>query len=230
MTESDNSTPFSAADYDSQMQCAMPYYSSFHEEAIHLIKAVRLKPKNWLDTGCGTGAFVEKALHAFPDTCFVLADPSKEMLSVAKKRLSTHRDMVEFLEPTSTQDLTKFTKTEKFDVVTAILSHHYMTCAERVQATKVCFDALAQNGVYVTFEVVMPLTSNGIIIGKENWRNFELAKGRDAQDVDEHINRFNVNYFPIKVEDHLSLLRRIGFSTVELLWYSYLQAGFYCIK
>jgi tRNA (cmo5U34)-methyltransferase len=37
-------------------------------------------------------------------------------------------------------------------------------------------------------------------------------------------------FFPITVEEHLSLLKKMGFNAVELLWYSYMQAGFYCVK
>lgn len=228
MIESDNSTPFIAEDYDLQIRSVMPYYSSFHIEAINLIKAMHFEPKNWLDTGCGTGAFVEKVINAFHNTRFVLADPSSGMLSVARKRLSKYSDMLEFLEPVSTQDLPRLA--EKFDVVTAILSHHYLSCADRANATKVCFEILANKGVYINFENIMPLTDAGIVIGKENWKNFELNSGRSAKAADEHIGRFNVDYFPIRVGDHLSLLKEVGFSTVELLWYSYLQAGFYSIK
>jgi tRNA (cmo5U34)-methyltransferase len=39
-----------------------------------------------------------------------------------------------------------------------------------------------------------------------------------------------MEYFPITIEEHLSLLREIGFEVIELLWFSYMQAGFYCQK
>jgi tRNA (cmo5U34)-methyltransferase len=39
-----------------------------------------------------------------------------------------------------------------------------------------------------------------------------------------------LEYFPITVEEHLDLLRNCGFGAVEMFWYSYMQAGFYCIK
>jgi tRNA (cmo5U34)-methyltransferase len=48
--------------------------------------------------------------------------------------------------------------------------------------------------------------------------------------VVEHRKRFGANYFPLTVQEHLELYYRIGFSTVELFWYSYMQAGFFAIK
>nr|WP_321416969.1 hypothetical protein [uncultured Methanomethylovorans sp.] len=54
--------------------------------------------------------------------------------------------------------------------------------------------------------------------------------GKSQEEVDKHIARFDMKYFPIIVEAHLKLLGETGFRTVEILCYSYMQAGFYCIK
>jgi tRNA (cmo5U34)-methyltransferase len=48
--------------------------------------------------------------------------------------------------------------------------------------------------------------------------------------VEMHLNRFDVEYFPIKIDEHISLLNSSGFRVVEIFWRSYMQAGFYCIK
>lgn len=227
--EFDNATPHLAADYDSQVRVTIPYYDAFHGEAINIIKAIGKEPKMWLDTGCGTGTFVEKALFAFPKTHFVLADPSEKMLLIAKKKLAyVSSDRVEFLKPAATQDLREFG--EKLDVITAIQSHHYLSSDERAKATEVCFELMPHGGMYITFENVRPLTAEGIAIGKEYWKHFQLAKGRDAATVENHLCRFDAEYFPITIMDHLSLLRKTGFSTSEILWYSYMQAGLYSIK
>jgi tRNA (cmo5U34)-methyltransferase len=215
--------------YDEEIRNILPYYDSFHQETINLIKAINSKPAIWLDTGCGTGTFVEKALKHFPDTKFVLADPSAEMLDGARKKLSGS-DRVTFLKPNSTHDLSTEIKIGRPDVITAIQSHHYLSKEERIKVTKVCYDLLNQGGIYVTFENIRPMTEIGIVIGKRNWKSFQLSKGRDLETVESHINRFNTIFFPITVEEHLSLLKRMGFEAVELLWHSCMQAGFYCVK
>jgi len=214
--------------YDEEIRHILPYYDSFHHETINLVEAMQSNPKIWLDTGCGTGTFIEMALRRFPDTRFILADPSVDMLAEAKKKLSKE-DRVKFLEPTSTQDLPA-KDIGSFDVVTAIQSHHYLSKDDRIKATKVCYDLLNDNGVYVTFENIRPLTERGTKIGKRNWKRFQLSRGRDLETVENHLKRFDTMFFPLTVEQHLSILREAGFKAVELLWYSYLQAGFYCIK
>ena len=215
-------------DYDEEIRTILPYYDSFHQETINLIEAVNLNPAIWLDTGCGTGTLVEMALKHFPITKFVMADPSAEMLEEAMKKLCGS-DKIMFLKPNSTQDLTrKIIGTP--DVITAIQSHHYLSKEDRIKVTKVCYDLLDEGGIYVTFENIRPMTEIGVTIGKRYWKRFQLSRGRDPETVENHLKRFDTMFFPITVEEHLSLLRKIGFNVVELLWYSCTQAGFYCVK
>jgi tRNA (cmo5U34)-methyltransferase len=227
MPKSDNRTPHSSGDYDVQVRSTIPYYDLFHEETIDLIKAFGEAPKLWLDTGCGTGTLVAKALEAFAETEFILADPSPEMLEQAEKKLSGSK-RIRFLPAAATQDLPPLR--EAPDVITAIQSHHYLSEADRKKATEVCYGLLNEGGVYVTFENIRPFTEAGIELGKRNWSSFQIAAGKDEQAVEKHMERFDSEYFPITVEEHIRLLDDCGFSVAEILWYSRMQAGFYAIK
>lgn len=224
-----NSTPHLPEDYDAQIAKVIPYYSSIHQEVINLVKALPT-PTIWMDTGCGTGSLVKKAIVEFPETRFLLLDPSEGMLQQARKKLSPYvTGRLEFMQPSPTQDFV-WVHGERPDVITAIQCHHYLSIEDRAKATKVCYDLLKEGGVYITSENIRPLTEEGITIGKQYWGNFQLAMGKTQEEVDKHLARFDMEYFPITVEDHLELLRETGFKTVEMLWYSYMQAGFYCIK
>jgi tRNA (cmo5U34)-methyltransferase len=230
MNRLDNTTPHSAALYDDQISSTIPYYDCFHEETINIVKAVIKEPGLWLDTGCGTGTLIRKCLDAFPKTNFILADPSREMVLQAKKKLDTlAAGRVTFLKPAATQQL-DIEPDMHFDVVTAIQCHHYMMAEERIAATSACYNTLNVGGVFITFENIRPLTATGIEIGKRNWGHYQLSAGKDQEQVARHLERFDVEYFPITIEKHLELYRNCGFSAVEILWFSYMQAGFYCIK
>jgi tRNA (cmo5U34)-methyltransferase len=217
-------------DYDAQISGILPYYSSFHQETINLVKSLPSIPKIWVDTGCGTGSLVSKAIEKFPDTKFLLVDPSEGMLDQARKKMSLYpAGRLEFLTASHTQEFSQKLE-EKPDIITAIQCHHYLSREGRAKASKVCYDLLSEGGVYITFENTRPLTDEGIAIGKRYWRNFQLSNGRSEEEVEKHLERFDTEYFPITIEEHLKLLRETGFRTVELFWYSYMQAGFYCIK
>jgi tRNA (cmo5U34)-methyltransferase len=225
---SDNSTPHLAQIYDAKIEKTIPYYQNFHAETLDLIKSVNPEPMTWLDTGCGTGILIEKAVSSFHHTRFVLADPAEAMLTIAKTKLSTYPpSMMEYIQA-GTQEI-KYPD-HSFDVITAIQSHHYLDEAGRKQATVNCFRMLNAGGVYVTFENIQPDTDKGIQVGLYRWKEFQLHQGKTVNEVDAHIQRFGVEYFPITISEHLHLLKDCGFSTVEILWVSYMQAGFYAIK
>jgi tRNA (cmo5U34)-methyltransferase len=216
--------------YDSEIRAILPHYDSFHQETINLISSAFPEPETWLDTGCGTGTLVESALKQFPTTRFVLADPSIEMLEVAKRKLSGSV-RVTFLKPACTQELTsEGIDQESFDVITAIQSHHYLSKDERARATRACLDLLKEGGIFVAFENVRALTETGTEIGMLRWKRHQLDSGRAPQTVEGHLERFGRVFFPLTVEEHLSILRDAGFDVVELLWFSCMQAGFYCVK
>ena len=136
---------------------------------------------------------------------------------------------MKILEAVSTQNIPNNIG-YKPDVITAIQAHHYLSAKDRSRATEVCYNLLGNDGIFVTFENISPMSQRGVEISKRYWGNYQLSKGKSKEQVEAHIDRFGKEYFPITVEEHLKLYNNCGFKTVELLWYSYMQAGFYCIK
>lgn len=217
----DNATPFPAKEYDSQMRKTMPYYEDFHNSVIDLVKTTLPNPELWLDTGCGTGSFVQKAAVFFNNTKFFLADPSEKMLEIAN-RISDNTIQK------STEEI-DFPQ-ESFDVITAILSHHYLGKHERQLSTQNCYRILKPKGMYITFENVRFLSPEGISISMNRWWNYKLEKGIEPEKRDEHYARFDNEYHPVTILDHIDLLKECGFSVVEMFWLSHMQAGFFAIK
>jgi tRNA (cmo5U34)-methyltransferase len=227
--EKDNKTAHLAAEYDAKVRVTIPNYDFFHSETINLVKTINKFPDKWLDTGCGTGNFAISAAEIFSNTRFILADPSVDMLAVVKDKLiKREKFTIEVLESVSTEDLTFPDK--DFDVITAIQSHHYLDMDGRKEATQNCFRMLKDRGVYITFENIRPFSEAGIRIGIERWKQFQLLKGKSLDEVEKHASRFGREYFPITIQEHLTLLREAGFSTAEVFWVSYMQAGFFAIK
>jgi len=230
MQNNDNSSSHRSEVYDLQITDTIPYYESFHDETLNIVKIILREPKIWLDTGCGTGTLVKKAIKYFNNTNFILADPSVEMLDLARSKLSKYpQEKLNFLKPMET---IKISLDDNFkpDVITAIQAHHYMSREDRIKTTKTCHSLLNDDGVYITFENIRPATGKGVEIVKKYVENFQIKKGRDIETVENNLKRFDVEYFPIKVDEHRLLLEKTGFKVVEMFWMSYMQAGFYCIK
>jgi tRNA (cmo5U34)-methyltransferase len=223
----DNKTSQSASQYDKNIAKTIPCYQLFNDEIINLVKFSTPEAKSWLDTGCGTGTLISQVFQEFGNLKFVAADPSEAMLQVAREKLSglPGLDIRYVLDGTE-----QLCCQERFDVVTAILAHHYLDIEDRIKATRNCFHMLNEDGIYITLETIKPNTEQGREIGLKRWRSAQIANGKTPESVDHHLQRYGIDLLPITIEAHLDLLRNIGFRTVEVLWASGMQAGFYSIK
>lgn len=214
--------------YDEHIQVTIPQYAVFFEQTLSLVKNLMPSPDRWLDTGTGTGNMAEKALAAFPETQFYLQDPSPQMLERARNKLAPNPRIHIADKPLGTQQLEL--ETSSFDVITSIQAHHYLPKQERLEAVTNCYRFLRPGGVLVVFENIRPFSEIGIKVGLARWQQFQIAAGKPETEAIQHAKRFDTEYFPVTIDQHLELLRDVGFETVEIFWLSYMQAGFYAVK
>jgi tRNA (cmo5U34)-methyltransferase len=231
MNNSDNATPHKSDEYDRSVRQTIPFYETIQTETVDLVRTLKPEVDYWLDTGCGTGYLVEIAIPHFPQTTFILTDPSKPMLKEAADRLkSLPEKRVKYLPPTPSEDLNAYKDEIHPQVITAVLCHHYLRKPQRVKATKACYDLLDKDGVYITVENIAPRTPPGVTLGLERWKRFQIVQGRTEVVVADHVKRYGSAYFPISIAEHFEMLHATGFKTAELFWMSYMQAGFYAVK
>jgi tRNA (cmo5U34)-methyltransferase len=222
----DNRSAHASSEYDSSIEKTIPYYSYIHEETLNVVRSINPSPGSWLDTGCGTGTLVMKAKERFAATAFYVCDPSPGMLGIAVNKLggaASSLGAVDTLAIDGRWD-------NSFDVVTAIQCLHYLDLQGRSDAIRRCFDLLRAGGIFISFENTRPLTKEGTAIFLDYWKRFQIEAGKTSGQAESHIKRFGLEYFPITVAEHLALLRSTGFKVVELLWYSYMQSGYLCLK
>ncbi len=228
----DNKSAHAAAEYDAEVRRVLPYYDAIHEETMDVVRAVVGEPACWVDTGAGTGALVAAALTRFGRTRFVLADPSEAMLTQA--RLCLAEDIasgrVAILPPAGSDRLPGIEPRLRAQAVTAVMCHHYLEPEARRAAVRGCFEILEPGGVLVVFENVESESARGREIGLGRWREFQLRQGRAAEVVDRHLARFGTEVKPVRIAEHLSLLRGVGFGAVELIWRAHMQAGLLAVK
>lgn len=222
----DNASAHPAAEYDAGVLKTLPHYEAFHAEILAFVRATRPNPARWLDTGCGTGTLVHRARSVFPQTHFCICDPSREMLAIASSRLGA---MAESLGATDTCGLGG-EHNGSFDVVSAIQCLHYMDMEGRRKALLRCRELLREEGLFFTFENTRPETEEGESLFLRHWRQFQLDAGKSEAQTEAHLRRYGTEFFPIRVREHLQLLRECGFRTVEPFWFSCMQSGYVCVK
>jgi tRNA (cmo5U34)-methyltransferase len=151
-----------------------------------------------------------------PHLDLTIADPSEAMLALAshpKKILAASQDLPDDIGP--------------FDVITAVQCHHY---GGREAAVKRCYELLGEKGVLVVFENVRPETDDGHAVQRARWAAWQKQAGRTPEEITQQLAREGTKFFPIRPSEHLELLRRTGFRTIELFFRAYGQAGFYAVK
>ena len=220
----DNRSAYGSSEYDEHIVNVLPYYREYHDQIIDQVRAYKQDAVDWLDTGCGTGTLAARVLEKEQNVRFTLCDPSEKMLDVAKKKLKDKN--VRFVNAASHE----LAFESEYDVITAVQCHHYYKTEEREEAVLNCYRALRDGGIFITFENIRMSSETSDAIAMKRWVNFLRDHGNSEQDIKMQIDRRGVETFPITVEEHIDLLKRSGFRSLDILWASYLQAGFVAIK
>lgn len=186
----DNKSAYNSDIYDGHIIHVLPYYREYHKQIIDLVKTLQLDAPKWLDTGCGTGTLALKALEAIPDAQFTLVDPSPNMLDEVQKKLKGRE--ISLLRCPS--HLLPFE--DQFDVITAVLCHHYYNSKERKEAVKRCYQALKKNGILIVFENIRMSTELSDEIALQRWLHFLEREGNPPRDVQIHANRRGCRNIP----------------------------------
>lgn len=219
----DNKSAFNSSDYDRKIRQTLPYYDQFYEQVIELVKIFRKSAIRWLDIGCGTGKMGSVAFENVNLEKFVFCDSSEEMIRIAKERFRFHNS--EFI-----CDIQNRAYVDEFDVITAIQVNHYLRIDERKAALQKCYEALKNNGLFISFENFAPFTELGKSIYLEKWKRYQMKQGKSFEECQKHINRYGKDYFPISLSENMKLMQNCGFRVVEILWLSNMQVGLWGIK
>lgn len=214
-----NSTPFSTEEYDEQIKRTLPFYEEMYRQIIDIVKMLDMPSLYWLDVGCGTGKMARTAWEHFDIQKMVCMDVEQDMLERAK--IFCKGKNVEFLQC----DVKSLPYQEDFNVITAVQVFHYLKGKERIDALKKCYNALKEDGVYISFENFAPDSEAGKKMYLERWKQFQIANGKSEEEATRHIGRYGKEYFPIGISEQIRHLKACGFQMVEIFWVSYMQVG-----
>ena len=210
--------------FDDMLDRSVPFYSEIQRMTGELVADFSTDGSNIYDLGCSTAAtFLEIGRH-IPrerELRFVGVDSSQEMLEIAGRKLEESKFpwAVEFVEG----DLNEGVSIQNASIVLLILTLQFIRPLRREQLVRTIYDGMNEGGSLILVEKVLGESStyNRLFINhyyemkrRNGYSDLEIAQKREALE--------NV-LIPYRLEENKELLRKCGFSSVDVFfkWYNF---------
>ena len=171
--------------------------------------------KSVLDLGCGAGNFTLKLLDLIPDLDCTLVDLSLPMLDKAKERIAkVSQGKISTIQ---TDFLNLQLPAETFDiVVTGAAMHHLRTDEEWETVFTKIFTSLKKGGCFWISDLIL---HDNPAINQLMWKRYaNYLEGIGGKAYQENIFAYiDKEDTPRSVMYQLDLMKKIGFSTVDVL-------------
>ena len=171
--------------------------------------------KSVLDLGCGAGNFTLKLLDLIPDLDCTLVDLSLPMLDKAKERIAkvsqgkistVQTDFLDLQLPAETFDI----------VVTGAAMHHLRTDEEWETVFTKIFKSLKKGGCFWISDLIL---HDNPAINQLMWKRYaDYLEGIGGKAYQKNVFAYiDKEDTPRSVMYQLDLMKKIGFSTVDVL-------------
>lgn len=168
-----------------------------------------------LDLGCGAGNFTLKLLDLIPDLDCTLVDLSAPMLDKAKERIAkVSQGKISTIQ---TDFLNLQLPAETFDiVVTGAAMHHLRTDEEWETVFTKIFKSLKKGGCFWISDLIL---HDNPAINQLMWKRYaDYLEGIGGKAYQENVFAYiEKEDTPRSVMYQLDLMKKIGFSTVDVL-------------
>ncbi|MDW5564131.1 MAG: methyltransferase domain-containing protein [Methanomassiliicoccus sp.] len=203
--------------YDGRITRIIPRYSEMLDALISSVMPRWNRMPRVLDIGCGTGALSAAVLRSRPEAELTCLDMTKEMLDIARQRLSGH-DNVGYV----VADIHDFQLDGPYDaVVSSLALHHIGSDEEKKAIYRKVFDALRSGGCFYNADLVLASNDDLQEVYMAKWKEF-MYRSFSHEEVDHaHITRYRQEDSPAKLVDHLRWMGDVGFRDLDVVWKYY---------
>ena len=240
MNQNSQSVQFAARaeDYDRLQPVRIEMYEFYHDLALDFVPFDTETEFRILDLGCGTGVFIQRILEKYANATCVAVDYSDEMIEVAARKVSPHRDRADFLQHDLNEGVPDGLRS--FQLVNSFSTIHHLTDENKARVFRQIHDLLDPGGWFFFIDAMSVHFDDGVftqgrrryrIRGKERFENagmdFEEANrvagivGRTEADSPEK-DRIS------PLDDQLEWLKEAGFASVDYIWHFWMEHFIIC--
>jgi len=216
--------------YDREMEIMHPNRSKMIEIALEVLPINTNSQFTALELGSGTGYFTKQFLEKFPKATVIAVDGAASMVDLAKERLRTFSDKVDFRVSDFRKLNDIIAPDEKVNVVFSSYALHHLDFKDKTEVIKTIIRLLEPGGWFLNADLVMPespeireriqnIRINGIIKrGKHIDKKF-----RDFESTQQYLQKLEAEEHdqPLTLMDDLKILKKAGMKNVSVFWLEY---------
>ncbi len=219
-----------ASVFDDMVSRSVPFYIETQMMALRLACHFVRSKTNIYDLGCSTGTVLGELAEMVPDSSVGLIgiDNSDSMLKQAQEKLSkmSSPERVELRN----DDLSGDIEIKNASVVIMNYTLQFIRPLQREALVQKIYDGLCKNGCLILVEKVLGNDSlfNRLYIElyyeykrKQGYSETEIAKKREALE--------NI-LVPYRIDENMDMLKKCGFSSVDIFYKWYNFAGFIAVR
>lgn len=222
--------PARVASYDTDMEIMHPNRSKMVDIALEILPFDSGASITALELGTGTGFFTSRFLEHFPNSRLISVDGAQSMVELARVRIGSLVDRVDFRIGDFRQLRQIISHTERCDVVFSSYSLHHLSVREKTDVIRQALRFLHPGGWFVNADIIVSeseymenliqeIRVNGIV---------ERASGSDQRFRDREATRSFLSNLegneadqPVTLMDDLQILKDADLKDVSVFWLEY---------
>ncbi|MDD3905475.1 MAG: class I SAM-dependent methyltransferase [Candidatus Omnitrophica bacterium] len=201
-----------------------PFYKEAIEALVLTLPFENSKKPKIIDLGCGTGNITKAVKERYPAARVVCLDMAQNMIDMAKAKLKGHKDVEYWVG-----DICKYDYSNKPDAVISSLVLHHLDKKNKKLFYRKIFNALPRGGVFYSADFVLPSSDYLAKAYIEKWKRF-MRKSFSPAQINDILTKHKDEDRPAELIFEIDLLRKTGFSDVEVVWKNYNFAVYGGIK
>lgn len=222
-----------ASSYDADMDLMHPNRTKMVEMALEVLPFDNQTRINALDMGAGTGFFSQAVLRRFPNCHVIAIDGASSMIEMAKARLSTNLNRVDFRVGDLRHLKKMLTSTDTGSVVYSSYTLHHLTPEEKLEVVRSALTFLKPGGWFLNADlIVAPDPEIEARIQDIRVRGIvHRADGRDERFKDGTSTRHFLDNLelceqdkPLTLNEDLRIFREAGLKNASVFWLEYREA------
>lgn len=219
-----------ASVFDDMLKRSVPFYTEAQMMALRLASNFVQPKTNIFDLGCSTGNVIKELAQMISDSSvrFVGIDNSQSMLMQAEKKLSSlnSADRIEFRN----SDLSGEVDIQNGSVVIMNYTLQFVRPLCRELLVQKIYDGLCENGCFILTEKVLGNDSLFNRLYIQLYYEYKKQQGYSEKEIAKKREALENILIPYRIDENIDLLKKCGFSSIDIFYKWYNFAGFIAVR